>query len=58
MSVVCVTMGAMLLMGFILPTVKRLQCESLDLNIRTGADDSSANERLEGQDTQLDKYRD
>ena len=45
-------------MGFILPTVKRLQCESLDLETHTGADNSSANERLEGQNTQLDKYRD
>ena len=44
----------MLLMGFILPTVKRLQCELLDCHTQIGADDSSANERLEGQNTQLE----
>jgi hypothetical protein len=49
-------LGAMLLMGFILPTVKRLQCES---SSRPGSeaetDGSPADERLEGQDTQLDQ---
>jgi hypothetical protein len=57
MSVFCVTLGAMLLMGFILPTVKRLQCESLGFDKQIGADDSPADERLEGQDTQLDVQR-
>ena len=28
MSIACVVLGASLLVGFILPTVKRLQCES------------------------------
>jgi hypothetical protein len=59
MSVFCVTLGAMLLMGFILPTVKRLQCESTAKpELGAQADDSSADERLESQDTQLDQYRD
>jgi hypothetical protein len=40
MSVFCVTLGAMLLMGFILPTVKRLQCESLGFDKQIGADDT------------------
>jgi len=55
MSVFCVTLGAMLLMGFILPTVKRLQCEFLGSGTDMGADVSSADECLEGQDTQLDR---
>lgn len=54
MSVFCVTLGAMLLMGFILPTVKRLQCEYPGTRTWKQADISSADERLEGQDTQLD----
>jgi hypothetical protein len=48
----------MLLMGFILPTVKRLQCESASKPGLVGeADDSPADERLEGQDTQLEVQR-
>jgi len=58
MSVFCVTLGAMLLMGFILPTVKRLQCESSSRpGLEAVADDSSADERLESQDTQLEVQR-
>jgi hypothetical protein len=42
-------------MGFILPTVKRLQCEFASKpGLVCEADDSPADERLEGQDTQLE----
>lgn len=34
MSAFCVILGGMLLTGFILPTVKRLQCESPRLSVR------------------------
>lgn len=55
MSVICVTLGAMLLMGFILPTVKRLQCEFLARRMESRLTISPADECLEGQDTELDK---
>lgn len=52
MSVFCVTLGAMLLIGFILPTVKRLQCKfSSATMFQNKLTSSPTDECLEGQDT-------
>jgi hypothetical protein len=54
MSIICVSLGAILLMGFILPTVKRLQCEFIACRMGTRLMISSTDECLEGEDTKLD----